>query len=176
MVSLKSLHHNIGPDIDSVCTTSNSLNDIVIESSWMGDIRRPCSISAGRANMIFCQTLCLSTILAFSLNQIMVLYQPVQIWGSLEFGVRSLALCCHCHSPMQTPLECNFHGVLPNIKLLYTPMSSENTHYSTVRIQDSTRFIVEDSVVLLMGPQVLLNLKSVPVGLVMYFGKIWVPK
>ena len=65
---------------------------------------------------------------------------------------------------MQTPLVCNFHGVLPNIKLSYTQMSSENTQYSTVRIQDSTRIIVEDSIVLVMEPQISLNLKSVPVG------------
>ena len=44
-------------------------------------------------------------------------------------------------------------------------MPSENTHYSTVRIQNSTKFIVEDSMVLVMEPQILLNLKSVPVGL-----------
>ena len=53
VVSLKSLHHNIRPDIDPACPTSNSLNDIVIESSWMGAIRRPCSIQAGRAKMLF---------------------------------------------------------------------------------------------------------------------------
>ena len=74
---------------------------------------------------------------------------------------------------MQTPLVCNFHGVLPNIKLSYTPMSSEYKHYSTVSIQDSTWFIVE---VLVMGPQISLNLKSVPVGLAMYFGESWMPK
>ena len=36
-------------------------------------------------------------------------------------------------------------------------MSSENTHHSTMRIQDSTRFIVEDSTVLVMEPQILLK-------------------
>ena len=77
---------------------------------------------------------------------------------------------------MQTPLVCSFHGVLPNTKLSYTPMSSENTQYSTVRIQDSTRFIVDDSIVLVTEPQILLNLKSVPMGLVMYFGEGWMPK
>ena len=77
---------------------------------------------------------------------------------------------------MQTSLMRNFHGVLPNIKLSYTPMSSKNTHYSTVRIQDSTRFIVEDSIVLVMGPQIPLNLKSVSVGLAMYLGESWMPK
>ena len=50
-------------------------------------------------------------------------------------------------------------------------MSSENTHYSTVRKQDSTRFIVEDSIVLVIEPQISLNLKSVPVGLTMYLVK-----
>ena len=55
-------------------------------------------------------------------------------------------------------------------------MFSENTHYSTVRIQDSTRFIVEDSIVLVVQPQISLNLKSVPVGLAMYFGECWMPK
>ena len=89
----------------------------------------------------------------------------------MEFGVQSLALCCHCHPPMQTHLVCNFHGVLRNIKFSYTPMSSENTHYSTVRIQDSTRFIVEDSIVPVMEPQISFNLKSVPVGLAIYFGE-----
>ena len=77
---------------------------------------------------------------------------------------------------MQTPIVCNFHGVLPNIKLPYTPMSSENTHCSIVRLQDSTGFIVEDSIVLVMGPQISLNLKSVPVGLAMHFGENWMPK
>ena len=111
-----------------------------------------------------------------SLNQITVLNQPVQIWGGLEFGVRSLALCCHCCPLMRTPLVCNFYGVLPNIKLSYTPLSSANTHYSTVRIQYSTRSIVEDSIVLVIQPQILLNLKSVPVGLTLYFGEDWMPK
>ena len=55
-------------------------------------------------------------------------------------------------------------------------MSSENTHYSTLRLQDSTRCIVEDSIVLVMEPQILLNLNSVPVGLAMYFGEGWMPK
>ena len=72
---------------------------------------------------------------------------------------------------MQTLLVCNFHGVLPNIKLSYTPMSSENTHYSTLRLQDSTRGIVENSIVLVIEPQISLNLNSVPVGLAMYFGE-----
>ena len=82
----------------------------------------------------------------------------------------------NCHPPMQIPLVCNFHGVLPNIKLPYTPLSSENTHCSTVRIQDSTSFNVEDSIMLMMGPQISLNLKSVPVGLAMYFGETWILK
>ena len=77
---------------------------------------------------------------------------------------------------MQTPLVCNFHGVLPNIKLSYTPVSSENTHYSTVRIQDSTRFIIEDGIVLVIERQIPLHLKSVPVGLAMYFGEGWMHK
>ena len=46
-------------------------------------------------------------------------------------------------------------------------MSSENMHYSTVRVQDSTRLIVEDSIMLVIEPQISLNLKSVPVGLTM---------
>ena len=74
------------------------------------------------------------------------------------------------------PHECNFHCVLTNMKLSYTPVSSENTHYSTVMIQDSTRFIVEESLVLVFEPQISLNLKSVPVGLAIYFGEGWVPK
>ena len=49
-------------------------------------------------------------------------------------------------------------------------MSSKNTHYSTVKIQDSARFSVEKSMVLVMEPQISLNLKSAPVGLGMYFG------
>ena len=76
----------------------------------------------------------------------------MQIWGSLELGVRLQALCCHCYPPMQTTLVCTFHGVLPNIKLSHTPMSSEKTHYSTVIIQGSTRFIVGDSIVLVIEP------------------------
>ena len=68
---------------------------------------------------------------------------------------------------MQTPLVRNFHGGLPNIKLSYTEMSSENTHFSTVRIQDNTRFIVEDSIMLVIEPQISLNFKYVQVGLTM---------
>ena len=77
---------------------------------------------------------------------------------------------------MQAPLMCNIHGVLPNIKLSYTLMSSENKHYSTLRIQDSTRCIVEDRIVLVIEPQISLNLKSVPVGLAACFGEGWIPK
>ena len=55
-------------------------------------------------------------------------------------------------------------------------MFLENTHYSTLRIHDSTRCIVEDSIVLVIEPQISLNLKSVPVGLAMYFGEGWMPK
>ena len=55
-------------------------------------------------------------------------------------------------------------------------MSSENTHYATLRIQDSTRCIVEDSIVPVIEPQISLNLKSVPVGLAMYFSEGWMPK
>ena len=170
MVSIKSLPLNIGPDIDLVCPTSSFFINIVIDSSWMGAIWRPCSIQAGRAKLL------LATLCACRLFWHPALNPLVKIWGSLEFGVRSLALCCHCHLPMQTPLVCNFHGVLPNIKLSYTPMSSENTHYSTLRIQDSTRCVVEDSIVLVVEPQISLYLKSVPVGLAMYGGEGWMPK
>ena len=152
MVSLKSLHLNIGPDIDSVCLTSNSLNNIVIESSWMGAIWRPCSIQSGRAKLLGARLY--ACWIFGSLNQLTVLDPPMQIWGSLEFGVWSLALCCHCHPPMQTPLVRNVHGVWPNIKLSYTPMSSENTLFSTVRIHGGTRFIVEDNIVLVMELQI----------------------
>ena len=55
-------------------------------------------------------------------------------------------------------------------------MYSENTHYSTLRIQDSTRCILEDNVVLVIEPQISLNLKSVPVSLALYFGEDWMPK
>ena len=55
-------------------------------------------------------------------------------------------------------------------------MSSENTHYSTLRIQDITRCSVEDSIVLVIEPQISMNLKSVPVGLTMYFSEGWMPK
>ena len=128
VVSQKTLPLNIGPDIDLVCPTSSFFTNIVIESRWIGAIWRPCSIQAGRAVAAVCHILCLSIILATSLNHITVLNPPVQIWGSLEFWVWSLAQCCHCHLPMQTPLMCNFHGVLPNMKLSCTLMSSENTH------------------------------------------------
>ena len=53
VISLKYLHLNIGPDIDPVCPNSNSLSNIVIESSWMGAIWRPCSIQWGRAKLLF---------------------------------------------------------------------------------------------------------------------------
>ena len=66
---------------------------------------------------------------------------------------------------MQTPFLGNFHGGLPYIKLSNTPIPPENTHYATVRIQDSTRFIIEDSIVLVIEPQISLNLRFVPVGL-----------
>ena len=36
-------------------------------------------------------------------------------------------------------------------------MSSENTHYSTLRIQDSTRCIVEDSIALVIEPQIFIE-------------------
>ena len=48
-------------------------------------------------------------------------------------------------------------------------MSMENTHYSTLRLQDSTRCIVEDGIVLVIEPQISLNLNSVPVGLAIGF-------
>ena len=35
---------------------------------------------------------------------------------------------------------------------------SSNTHYPPVRIQDSTRFTVDDSIVVMMEPQISLNL------------------
>ena len=55
-------------------------------------------------------------------------------------------------------------------------MSPENTHYSTVRKQDSARSIVEDSILLVIELHISLNLKSVPVGLTMNFGEGWMPK
>ena len=55
-------------------------------------------------------------------------------------------------------------------------MSSENTHFSPLSVQDSTRCIVEDSIALVIEPQISLNLKFVPGGLAMYFGEGWMPK
>ena len=113
--------------------------------------------------------------LAFSHNQIALLNQSVQIWGSLEFGVRLLALCRHCHPPMQTLIVISMVCCqMSHSHTLKCPR--ENTHFSTVRIQGSIRFIVEDSIVPVMEPQVSLNPKSVPVGLAMYFGESWMPK
>ena len=37
-------------------------------------------------------------------------------------------------------------------------------------------WIVEDSVVLVIEPQISMNLKSVSVGLTMYFGEGWMPQ
>ena len=53
VVSLKSFHLIIGPDIDPVFPTSNSLNNIEIESSWIGAIWQPRSIRACRAKLLF---------------------------------------------------------------------------------------------------------------------------
>ena len=69
---------------------------------------------------ISCHAWCLSTILASSLNQITGLNPPVQIWGSLEFWVRSLVLCCHCHLLMQTPLICVISMVCCQISNYHT--------------------------------------------------------
>ena len=53
VVSLKSLHLKIGPVSDLVWPTSNLLTNIMIESSWMGAIWRPCSIQAGRTKLLY---------------------------------------------------------------------------------------------------------------------------
>ena len=52
-VSLKSLPPKIGPDIDLVCPTSSFFTNIMIESSWLGTIWRPCSIRRGGAKQLF---------------------------------------------------------------------------------------------------------------------------
>ena len=51
-VRLKSLLIKIGPNIDLVCPTSSFFTNIVIESSWMGAIRRPCSIRRGGPKLL----------------------------------------------------------------------------------------------------------------------------
>ena len=64
----------------------------------------------------------------------------------------------------------------------YAGLNEVNWHFAThkaVRMSyrlDSTRFIIKDSIVLVIEPQISLNLKSVPVGLTMYFGEGWMPK
>ena len=128
VVSLKSLHLNVGPDIYLVCSTNSFFTNIVIESSWMGAIWRPCSIQRGGAKLLRAR-LCACWLFWYPA------FTKLQCWTSQcrfevhwnFWGVRSLILCCHCRPPMQTPLVCNFHGVLPNIKLSYTPMSSANS-------------------------------------------------
>ena len=52
-VNLKSLPLKIGPDIDLVCPTSSFFTNIVIDSSWMDAIRRPCSTRRGGAKLLF---------------------------------------------------------------------------------------------------------------------------
>ena len=46
-------------------------------------------------------------------------------------------------------------------------MSSQNMHYLIMRIQDKTRFTIEDRITLLTEPQIPVHLKSVPVFLAM---------
>ena len=49
-------------------------------------------------------------------------------------------------------------------------MSSQNMHYFILRIQDKTRFTIENRIVLLTEPQIPGQLKSMPVCLAMRFG------
>ena len=95
MASVKFPHLKIGPDIDLVCPTSSFFSNILMTSNWMRAIRRLCSIQSGRA-----------------LTKINRWTPPAQVWGSLEYRVWSLALCCFCHPQIKTPLVCYFHRVL----------------------------------------------------------------
>ena len=56
-VSLTYFPLKIGPDIDLVCPTSSFFTNIVIESSWMGAIWRPCRTRRGGAKLL-CARLC----------------------------------------------------------------------------------------------------------------------
>ena len=53
-VSLTSLPLKIGLDIDLVCPTSSFFANIVIESSWMGAIWRPCHWEPGEEELSCC--------------------------------------------------------------------------------------------------------------------------
>ena len=55
-------------------------------------------------------------------------------------------------------------------------MSSQNMHYLIMRIQDKTRFTIEDRITLLTEPQIPVQLKSVPMCLAMCFGEECQPK
>ena len=77
-----------------MCSTNNFFTNIVIKSSRMGAIWRPCSIRGGRGKLLFARLCACQLFLAFSLKQITSSNPPSQIWGSMKFGVRSLALSC----------------------------------------------------------------------------------
>ena len=112
MGSVKFLLLKIGPDIDLVCPTSSFFTNIVMTSNWISAIRRPCSIQSGRAKLLSARICACRLFRHPALTKIKSLNPPAQIWGSLEFVVRSLALCCLCHPQTKTPLVCYFHCVL----------------------------------------------------------------
>ena len=85
-VSLKSLPLNIRQDIDVVCPTSNFFTN----TGW-APFDDP--VESGEAE-ISCRVPGFVLVDYFGIHRNTLLNPPAQIWGSMKFGVRSLALCC----------------------------------------------------------------------------------
>ena len=164
-VSLNSLPHEIGSDIDLVCPTSSFFTNIVIESSWMGAIRRPCSSIRRGGVKLLCQALCLSTILASCFNRNISLNPLAQIWGSMKFGVPSLALWCLLQWIWCYPVFSLWNSACSPRTLECMWIWSLATHHGNYTGGVFALVDDNDSIVLVTEPQIPVNLKSALVGL-----------
>ena len=118
-----------------------------------------------------CLTLCLSTILVSSIHRNTSLNPPVQIWGSMKFWVRSLALCCLLRCIWCYPVFLVWNSAcsprtLECMRVWYLATHRGNYTQVVFALADDN-----EGMVLMTEPQIPVNLKSALAGLALYLVK-----
>ena len=160
-VSLKSLPLKIGPDIDLVCPTSSFFTNIVMESSWMGAIRRPCSIRRGGLSC------CVPAFVPVDYFRIQLSPKYIAKPTGTDLRFISLAICCLLRWIWCYPVFSLWNRACPPrtlecMRVWYLATHHENYTWEVFALVDDN-----DSIVLVTEPQIPVNLKSALAGLVL---------
>ena len=149
-----------------MCPTSSFFSNIVIESSWMGAIWRPCSIRRGRSKLLFARLCACRLFWHPALTKLHRQTHRHRFWGSMKFEVQSLALCyllrwIWCYPVFSLWNSACSQGTLGCMRVWY--LATHHGHYTRGLLAGIGGWQWQHSAS--DEPQITANLKSALAGL-----------